>query len=83
MENAKLKELISGGVNSHVRAFNSTQKAFGIDDFQKIPNGVNGIEERMHLVWDTMVESGQILVTDYVWITSTECARIFNMYPRK
>ncbi|KHN26760.1 Dihydropyrimidinase [Glycine soja] len=36
-------------------AFNSTQKALGIDDFQKIPNGVNGIEERMHLVWDIMV----------------------------
>ncbi|KAG5517339.1 hypothetical protein RHGRI_037931 [Rhododendron griersonianum] len=64
-------------------AFNSTQKAFGIDDFRKIPNGVNGIEERMHLVWDTMVESGQISVTDYVRITSTECARIFNIYPRK
>ncbi|KAK1292249.1 hypothetical protein QJS10_CPB17g01662 [Acorus calamus] len=63
--------------------FNSTQKARGSDDFQKIPNGVNGIEERMHLVWETMVESGQISVTDYVRITSTECARIFNIYPRK
>lgn len=63
--------------------FNSTQKAFGIDDFRKIPNGVNGLEERMHLVWDTMVESGKISATDYVRITSTECARIFNIYPRK
>lgn len=63
--------------------FNSTQKALGINDFRKIPNGVNGIEERMHLVWDTMVESGQISVTDYVRITSTESARIFNIYPRK
>ncbi|PON75721.1 Hydantoinase/dihydropyrimidinase [Parasponia andersonii] len=63
--------------------FNSTQKAFGIDDFRKIPNGVNGIEERMHLVWDTMVESGQISVTDYVRVTSTESARIFNIYPKK
>ncbi|CDP18706.1 unnamed protein product [Coffea canephora] len=63
--------------------FNSTQKAFGIDDFRKIPNGVNGIEERMHLVWDTMVASGKISVTDYVRITSTECARIFNIYPKK
>ncbi|KAH1237547.1 Dihydropyrimidinase [Glycine max] len=52
-------------------AFNSTQKALGIDDFQKIPNGVNGIEERMHLVWDIMVESVQISVTDYVRLTST------------
>lgn len=64
-------------------AFNSTQKSLGIDDFRKIPNGVNGIEERMHLVWDTMVESGKISVSDYVRITSTECARIFNIYPRK
>ncbi|KAB1227520.1 Dihydropyrimidinase [Morella rubra] len=64
-------------------SFNSTQKALGIDDFRKIPNGVNGIEERMHLVWDIMVESGQISVTDYVRITSTECARIFKIYPRK
>ncbi|XVE78999.1 hypothetical protein DITRI_Ditri14bG0022900 [Diplodiscus trichospermus] len=63
--------------------FNSTQKAFGIDDFRKIPNGVNGIEERMHLVWDTMVESGQVSISDYVRITSTECAKIFNIYPRK
>lgn len=63
--------------------FNSTQKALGIDDFRKIPNGVNGLEERMHLVWDTMVESGHISVTDYVRITSTECAKIFNIYPRK
>ncbi|KAJ0084754.1 hypothetical protein Patl1_29364 [Pistacia atlantica] len=51
---------------------NSTQKAYGIDDFRNITNGVNGIEERMHLVWDTMVEAGQISVTDYVCITSTE-----------
>lgn len=63
--------------------FNSTQKAMGIDDFRKIPNGVNGIEERMHLIWDTMVESGKISINDYVKITSTECARIFNIYPRK
>ncbi|GMG99989.1 hypothetical protein Nepgr_001829 [Nepenthes gracilis] len=63
--------------------FNSTQKAFGIDDFRKIPNGLNGIEERMHLVWHTMVESGQMSPTDYVRATSTECAKIFNIYPRK
>ncbi|CAL5348888.1 unnamed protein product [Camellia sinensis] len=92
-------------------AFNSTHKAFGIDNFRKIPYGVNdnyelfwflvsakfpfswpesvyflihlciGIEERMHLVRDTMVESGQISITDYVRITSTEW--IFNIYPRK
>ncbi|CAN6443317.1 unnamed protein product [Victoria cruziana] len=63
--------------------FNSTQKAHGLDDFRKIPNGVNGIEERMHLVWHLLVESGQLSPTDYVRITSTACAQIFNIYPRK
>jgi dihydropyrimidinase len=63
--------------------FNSTQKEAGIIDFRKIPNGVNGIEERMHLIWDVMVNSGQISVMDYVRITSTACAQIFNIYPRK
>ncbi|XP_020518041.1 dihydropyrimidinase isoform X3 [Amborella trichopoda] len=63
--------------------FNSAQKAMGIHDFRKIPNGVNGIEERMHLVWDLMVETGQISASDFVRITSTACAQIFNIYPRK
>lgn len=82
-----LQQALSTGVLQLVGTdhctFNSTQKALGVDDFRKIPNGVNGIEERMHLVWDTMVESGQISMTDYVRITSTECARIFNIYPKK
>ncbi|XP_051134548.1 dihydropyrimidinase [Andrographis paniculata] len=63
--------------------FNSAQKALGIDDFRKIPNGVNGLEERMHLIWDAMVVSGQLSVADFVRVTSTECARLFNIYPRK
>ncbi|KZV57606.1 dihydropyrimidinase family protein [Dorcoceras hygrometricum] len=63
--------------------FNSTQKTLGINDFRKIPNGVNGLEERMHIVWDTMVASGKTSASDFVRVTSTECARIFNIYPRK
>ncbi|CAI5942228.1 unnamed protein product, partial [Closterium sp. NIES-64] len=63
--------------------FNSTQKAKGRHDFRLIPNGVNGIEERMHITWDVMVNSGLMSPSDYVRITSTECARIFNLYPQK
>ncbi|GJP35552.1 hypothetical protein CLOM_g20058 [Closterium sp. NIES-68] len=63
--------------------FNSSQKARGRHDFRLIPNGVNGIEERMHITWDVMVNSGLMSPSDYVRITSTECAKIFNLYPLK
>ncbi|KAJ7552149.1 hypothetical protein O6H91_06G044100 [Diphasiastrum complanatum] len=63
--------------------FNSSQKAQGRHDFRAIPNGVNGIEERMHIVWDVMVNSGKLSPREYVRITSTACAQIFNIYPRK
>ena len=38
--------------------FNSKQKELGRHDFRIIPNGVNGVEERLHIVWDEMVNSG-------------------------
>ena len=45
--------------------FNSTQKANGLHDFRKIPNGVNGLEERLHMGWDTLVGSGAV---EPVWL---------------
>lgn len=37
--------------------FNSSQKALGINDFTKIPNGVNGCEDRMSIIWEKGVVS--------------------------
>lgn len=85
--NTALQAAVSAGllqlVGTDHCVFNSTQKASGRGDFRKIPNGVNGIEERMHILWDIMVNSGKITPMDYVRVTSTACAQIFNIYPRK
>ena len=58
-----LKAAVAGGVLDIIATdhcpFNSTQKRMGIHDFRVIPNGVNGIEERMHIVWDTLVNTGK------------------------
>ena len=50
--------------------FNKDQKEMGLKDFSKIPNGVNGVEDRMSVVWEKGVHSGIISPERFVAITS-------------
>ncbi|VDD87719.1 unnamed protein product [Enterobius vermicularis] len=63
--------------------FSIAQKKVGKKDFTKIPNGVNGIEDRMSIVWEKGVCSGKLDLMRFVEITSSTAAKIFNIYPRK
>ena len=58
------------------------QKELGRGDFSKIPNGMPGVETRMHLLWEG-VRDGRISMNRFVEITSTAPAKIFGMYGKK
>lgn len=63
--------------------FSSNQKALGRNDFRKIPNGVNGVEERLMVAFEKTVQRGKLDLCRFVAISSSNAARLFNLYPRK
>jgi dihydropyrimidinase len=58
------------------------QKELGRDSFAKIPNGMPGIETRLHLLYEAVTQK-KITLNRFVEITSTAPAKIFGMYPKK
>lgn len=59
------------------------QKDLGRDRFDKIPNGVPGIEERLLMLHDAGVNRGRMSLNRFVELTSTNPAKLFGLYPRK
>jgi len=79
---------LSAGAIQHVATDHcpfrqADQKIMGKGDFRKIPNGAAGIEDRMTLLYSYGVATGRISLQQFVDVTSTQAAKIFNMYPRK
>ena len=55
----------------------------GVGDFTKIPNGTGGLEDRMPVLWTRGVKTGRLTMNEFVAVTSTNIAKILNVYPRK
>ena len=64
-------------------AFTTDQKRYGVGDFSKIPNGTGGLEDRLPMLWTYGVSTGRLTMQEFVAVTSTNIAKILNVYPRK
>ena len=58
------------------------QKELGLGDFRAIPNGIGGVEHRMDLIYQGVV-NGEISLPRWVELCSTTPARMFGLYPKK
>lgn len=64
-------------------AFTTSQKHMGRDNFTLIPNGTGGLEERLAVLWTEGVDKGRLTPSEFVAVTSTNIAKILNIYPKK
>ena len=85
-QDALWKGVLSGNLQTTATdhcCFCADQKAAGKDDFRLTPNGTAGIENRMEVLWHHGVNTGLFNMNEFVKLTSTNAAQIFNIYPRK
>lgn len=59
------------------------QKDLGREDFRLIPNGLNGLEERLSLLYTYGVAEGRITENRWVEVCCTNPAKLFGLYPQK
>ncbi|PYE19403.1 dihydropyrimidinase [Williamsia limnetica] len=73
---------VAGVATDHCPFCMVDQKELGISDFSKIPNGIGGVEHRLDLMYQGVVD-GRISLERWVEVCATTPARMFGMYPRK
>ena len=73
---------VAGVATDHCPFCMVDQKELGIGDFSNIPNGIGGVEHRMDLMYQGVVD-GKITLERWVDVCATTPARMFGMYPRK
>jgi len=59
------------------------QKDLGREAFNKIPNGLPGIEDRIPLLFSEGVGKNKLTLNQFVKLISTNPAKLFGLFPRK
>jgi dihydropyrimidinase len=70
-------------VNSDHCGYDTEQKSRHPDDFTKIPNGLPGVETKNIVLFSEGVGSGRLTPQEFVALTSTNMARMLDVYPAK
>jgi dihydropyrimidinase len=77
-------DIVSSDHAPFLRAGPSGKKIAGAQaPFNKVPNGIPGIETRLPLLFSGGVVTGRIDPQTFVALTSTTPARLYGIYPRK
>ncbi|PAV91120.1 hypothetical protein WR25_10939 [Diploscapter pachys] len=64
------------------RAISSSSR-LASKDFASMSKGTTGVEERLAVLWENAVRTGRIDPMRFVAVTSSNAAKIFNLYPKK
>ena len=70
-------------VGSDNCTYSTEVKELGKNNFTTIPHGLNGIEDRMSIVYERLVQEGKMKMTRFVEVTSTAAAKAHNLFPKK
>ena len=80
---ALLSDALSAVSTDHCPFNWPEQKGINGQEFQVVPNGGPGIENRLHMLHHFGVREGRITLNRFVELTSTNIAKLFGLYPRK
>nr|CAH8847869.1 unnamed protein product [Trichobilharzia regenti] len=76
------EDLVSVG-SGHRAITTAVRATFGLKNPLKIPHGIAALGCRMIVLWRHGVESGSLDPCTFVKVTSTNPARLMNLYPQK
>ena len=80
---AALEDVYATVCSNHKAYSNETKKSMGKNDFSKIPQGHNGVEERLAVLWDKVVFEEKSTASKFVALSSSNAAKMMSLYPQK